>query len=143
MSPHAQKVFRWSVLIAASLVVIGVFLQVYFIAVYILGSNADALDTHTGLGNVVHGFEVLTFIAALGAYWKRWRFVASAAALAVVGTIQLALIDAGNEWVSGLHGLLALVVLILAHEVSQRAVRELGLGRHRADGPGDGAEPGA
>jgi hypothetical protein len=129
MSPRLQRTLLWIVLIAASLVLIGVFVQVYLIAVYILGGNADALDTHTDLGGAVHGVEVLVLLAALGAYWKRWRFLAAAAALAVVGTLQLGLVDAGGEWVQGLHGLLALVVLILAHEVAQRAVRELGLGR--------------
>ena len=71
---------------------------------------------------------MLVFIAALVAYWKQWARMAPAFALAVVGTIQLGFADA-DEWVGGFHGLLALVVLILAHAVAQRTVRDLGLGK--------------
>lgn len=132
MSPRVTQVFQWSVLVLASLVLLGVFLQVYFIAVYILGGNLDALDAHTNLGGIVHMVEVLAFLAALGAYWKRWAEVGLAFALAAIGTLQLSLVDAGNEWVQGFHGLLALIVLILAHAVALRAMRALGLGRHAA-----------
>lgn len=139
MSPRAKQAFTWAVLVLASLVVIGVFLQVYFIAVYTLSQfgggalNTDALDAHKNLGGFVHIAEVLTFLAAIGAYWKRWGEVGLAFALGLIGTIQLALVDSFDDsWVKGFHGALALVVLILAHAVAQRAVRSLGLGR-RAD----------
>lgn len=135
MNPSAQRAFRWAVLALATLVIIGVFLQVYFIAVYILGGDADALDAHENLGGIVHAVEVLTFLAAIGGYWKRWGEVGLSFALAVVGTVQFGLVDAGNEWVGGFHGLLALIVLILAHAVASRTVRELGLGRHGPAGP--------
>lgn len=128
MSPSAQRAARWFVLVGAGLLVVGVLLQAYFIAVFILGGNTDALDIHTGLGNALFGIEVLVAVGAFIAYGTRWRFVGAAVALAVVGAIQVSTVEAGNEWVQGLHGLLALVVLILSHEVAQRAVRELGLG---------------
>ena len=40
-----------------------------------------------------------------------------------------------DEWVAGFHGLLALVMLILAHAVVQRTVRDLGLGKHGGASP--------
>jgi hypothetical protein len=131
MSSGTQRGAQWALLVTAGLVIVGVFLQVYFIAAYIFGAGEDALDAHTGLGGIVHLLEVLAFIAALVAYWKLWAKVAPAFALAVIGTLQLGFADA-DEWVAGLHGLLALVVLILAHAVVQRTVRDLGLGRHGA-----------
>ena len=129
MSPSVRRGFTWAVLVAASLVVVGVFLQVYFIASYIFGAGEDALDAHKNLGGIVHLLEVLALLAAIGAYWKAWKGLILPAALAVIGTVQLGFAD-GDEWVGGLHGLLALVVLILAHAVVMRCVRDLGLGRH-------------
>ncbi len=129
MSPSVRRGFTWAVIVAASLVVLGVFLQVYFIASYIFGAGEDALDAHKDLGGLVHLFEVLALLAAIGAYWKVWKGLILPAALAVIGTVQLGFAD-GDEWVGGLHGLLALVVLILAHAVVMRCVRDLGLGRH-------------
>jgi hypothetical protein len=138
MNPGVKKAFQWAVLVLATLVVIGVFVQVYLIATYILGGlDHDILDAHKDLGGYVHMVEVLAFLAAIGAYWKRWGEVGLVFALAVVGTLQLAFVDTGGEWVKGLHGLLALVVLILAHATVQHAVRALGLGRHGA--PQEGA----
>lgn len=134
MSPSVRNGFTWSVLVSASLVVLGVFLQVYFIAAYLFEAGDDALDVHKNLGGIVHIFEVLALIAAIVAYWGRWKKIIPAALLAVIGTVQLGLAD-GDEWVGGLHGLLALVVLILAHDVVMRCVRDLGLGRHGTSGP--------
>jgi hypothetical protein len=93
--------------VLAGIVVLGVFTQVYLIAAYIFG--ADTLDAHKNIGGIVHGFEVLTFIAALLARRER----ALAFALAAVGTVQLALAD-GEKYVGGLHGLFATFVLLLA-----------------------------
>lgn len=132
MNPGVKKAFQWAVLVLATLVIVGVFVQVYLIAAYILGgsNDRDILDAHKDLGGYVHIFEVLAFLAAIGAYWKRWGELGLVFALAVVGTIQLGLVEADNEWVAGFHGLLALVVLILAHATVQHAVRALGLGKH-------------
>ena len=140
MSTGTQRAFTWAVLVLATLVVIGVFLQVYFIAVYVLsqfggGINTDALDAHKNLGGIVHMGEVLTFVAALVAYWKRWLDVGWAFALGLIGTIQLALVDTfDNTWIKGFHGALALVVLIIAAVVTHRAMRHLGIGHGVAPG---------
>lgn len=132
MSEGTKRGFTWAVLVLSALVVIGVFVQVYLIGTYILGGNADALDAHKDLGFTVHLAEVLVFLAALVAWWKRWFLVGLAFALAVLGTVQLSFVDADGDWVRGLHALFALVVLMLAHALVQRCVRELGLGRHGA-----------
>ena len=129
MSTGTQRGFQWAILVTAGLVVLGVFLQVYFIASYFFGAGENALDAHKNTGFIVHLVEVLVFLAALVAYWKQWSRMAPAFALAVIGTVQLSFAD-GEKWVGGFHGLLALVVLILAHAVVQRTVRDLGLGRH-------------
>ena len=126
--PGWVRGFRWAVLVAAVLVVIGVFLQVYFIASYIFGAGTDALDAHKDLGGFVHIFEVLAFLFALGGFWRRWVDVGWAFALGAIGTIQLGFAD-GDDWVGGIHGLLALVVFILAAIVTHRTMRSLGLGR--------------
>lgn len=133
MNPSVRRGFTWAVLILAGLVVVGVFLQVYFIASYIFGAGQDALDAHTDTGGIVHLLEVLAFLAAIVAYWKLWRGLLVPFLLALIGTVQLAFSD-GDEWVGGLHGVLALVVLILAHGTAYRAVRDLGLGRHGETG---------
>ena len=111
----------WAVSGLAALVAVGVFVQVYLIASYIFG--ADALDAHKAVGFTVHLVEVLVFLVALVAWWKEWRKVGLAFALAVIGTVQLAFSD-GERWVGGLHGLLALVVLVLAALVHVRAMRD-------------------
>ena len=51
----------------------------------------------------------------------------------MLGTIQVGFAD-GDDWVGGFHGLLALVVLILAAIITHRAMRHLGVGRGIAPG---------
>lgn len=124
-----RRGFTWAVLVLATLVVVGIFAQVYLIGSYIFGAGTDALDAHSDLGGVVHLVEALAFLAALPAYWGRWWDVGWAFALGAIGTVQLGFAD-GDEWVGGLHALFALIVLVIAAIVSHRAVRNLGLGRH-------------
>jgi hypothetical protein len=126
--PGWVRGFRWAALVAAILVVVGICLQVYFIASYFFGAGEDALDAHTGLGGVVHGVELLVFLFALGGFWRRWVDVGWAFALALIGTVQLALAEA-DDWAGGFHGLLALVILINAAVVTHRSMRSLGIGR--------------
>lgn len=123
-----RRGFTWAVMVLATLVVVGVVAQVYLIASYIFGAGGDALSAHEDLGGVVHGLEVLAFLAALPAYWGRWWDVGWAFALGALGTVQIAFAD-GDEWVGGLHGAFALVVFVLAAIVSHRSARHLGMGR--------------
>jgi hypothetical protein len=117
----------WTVVVLASLVAIGVFVQAYLISAAFLGVGSDAIDAHGGVGGIVHGLEVLAFLAAIPAYWKRWALLAVPFALAVVGTVQIALSEV-EGWTGGLHGLLAMFVLVLAAVVAMRALRELRAG---------------
>lgn len=125
------RAFLWITLVLATLVAVGVILQVYFIASYAFGAGEDALDIHKDLGGIVHGIEVLTFIATIGAFWRRWWDIGLGFLLGALGTVQLALAES-DDWVGGLHGLFALVVFVLAAVIAHRAMRGLGLGRHGA-----------
>jgi len=114
-------------------VVVGIFLQLYFITAWIFGESG-ALDAHRGVGNVIWLAELVVLVAGLVAWWGDWRNVAWPAALAVVGTIQIMFVGdiddpSGNSsgWVHGLHGGLALFVLILAAVIAHRELRALGL----------------
>ena len=128
-----NRPFLWANLVLAALVVVGVFVQVYLIASYIFGAGQDALDAHTDLGGIVHIVEVLVFLTAIGAYWRRWGEIGLSFSLAVIGTVQLSFSD-GDDWVGGLHGLFALVVLVLAGVIASRTARALGLGPRGALG---------
>ena len=128
MEPGARRTFTRIRYVLATLVVVGVFVQVYLIASYFFGA-ADALDAHETVGGIVHGFEVLVFLAALGASWGAWGAVGLSFSLALIGTIQITLgdqqgIDASG-WVHGLHGLLALVVMVIAVVIIHRDARAL------------------
>jgi hypothetical protein len=50
--------------------------------------------------------------------------VATGFALAVIGTLQLSFTD-GDDWVGGLHGLFALIVLTIAVHLAIKAWRDL------------------
>jgi hypothetical protein len=127
------RAFLWANLVLAVLVAVGVFVQVYLIASYFFGAGQDALDAHKDLGGIVHIVEVLVFLTAIGGYWRKWGEIGLSFALAVIGTIQLSFAD-GDDWVGGLHGVFALLVLILAAVIAHRTMRALGLGRHGAPG---------
>lgn len=123
-----RRGFLWLYVLAASVIVVGVFVQAFSIAAYARGAGADALDLHTSVGFLVHSIEILVFLLALVAFWGTWRIVGFAALLPVVGTLQLALIgdtDERGSWVNGLHGLFALVVLMLALALVWIGVRSL------------------
>lgn len=128
----ATGIARWIVLVAATLVVAGVFAQAYLIGAWIQGAGAGALDAHRWAGNAVHGLQAVVLLAALAGMWRRWADIGLAVALLVVGTVQIGLAD-GGDWVGGLHAFLALAVLVLATVIAHRAARALGLGRHRKE----------
>jgi hypothetical protein len=115
----------WAVLVLSAIVVIGVWVQVYLIASYFFG--ADALSAHEDVGGIVHLIEVLIFLVGIAAWWKNWPMVATGFALAVIGTLQLSFTE-GDDWVGGLHGLLALIVLTIAVHLAIRAWRDLQAG---------------
>jgi hypothetical protein len=122
-----RRPFLWIQLVLAALVVLGVWLQVYFIASFFSGA-ADALDLHEAVGNVTHFVEALVFLTALGAWWRNWGRIGHAFGLIAIGTIQISLTE-GDDWVGGLHGLLALVILVMAVFIVKWDAEALGLTR--------------
>jgi len=119
----------WGTFIFAALAVIGMGVQVYLIGGFLFGET-DWLDTHKDLGKLVHLFYVLTFLAALVAYWGNWRKVTWPFALAAVGTVQAFLAGGGdvggdNGAVHAFHAGLVPIVLLIAVWVAWSTWREL------------------
>jgi hypothetical protein len=135
-----RRIFLWINVVLASIIVLGVFLQAWFIATYIIGNEESALDAHGFLGGlVIHASELLVFLTAFGAWPRAWRWIGFTFLLFVVGTVQIFLlpsdsddpVSSGAAWVHGLHGLFALVVLVMAAVIAHRGMRDLGLTRSR------------
>ena len=137
-----RRTFLWINFVLSSLIVVGVFAQAYLIASYAMGAGEDALDAHGVIGGIfIHGFELLVFLTAFGAWPKQWRWIGFTFLLFVVGTAQVFLLppdeDPGSPWVHGLHGLLALVVMVMAAVIAHRGLRDLGLRRSSSSPGGD------
>jgi hypothetical protein len=127
-----SRAATWVNLVFASIIVVGVFLQVYFIAAFFTGAGQDALDAHSFVGGIIiHASELIVFLSALVAFWRMWGWIAVNFGLFVFGTIQIFLAppdeDRASGWVHGLHGLFALGVLVYAAFIAQRDMRWLGL----------------
>jgi hypothetical protein len=139
-----NRAATWVHLIFATIIVLAVPLQVYFIASYFSGAGDAALDAHgfTG-GLVIHGSELIVFLSSLAAFWGLWRWVGWSFFLFVLGTVQIFLAppdeDPASGWIHGLHGLGALLVFLLAAWLAYRDARLLGLIRPR---PETAAAPG-
>ena len=136
-----NRVATWLNLVFASIIVIGVFVQVYLIAAYAMGAGEGALDAHGFVGGlVIHGSELLVFLTALVAFWGMWRWIAVNFGLFVFGTIQIFLLppdeDPGSPWLHALHGLFALFVLLYAAYIAKRDMQLLGLRSRATDAPG-------
>ena len=136
-----NRAATWVNLIFASIIVIGVFLQAYFITAYVTGAGEGALDAHGFVGGlIIHGSELIVFLSALVAFWRMWGWIAVNFGLFVFGTIQIFLSppdeDPASGWVHGLHGLFALFVLVYAAYIAYRDMRWLGL---RGTPPGEPA----
>jgi hypothetical protein len=126
----------WINLVFATIVVVGVFLEAYFIAAYATGAGETALDLHSWTGGIViHLSELIVFLSALAGFWGAWRWVGFNFFLFLLGTIQIFLSppdeDRLSGWIHGLHGLLALFVLVVAAVIVHRDMRLLGLMRPR------------
>jgi hypothetical protein len=125
---RVQRGFLWLYVLTALIVVAGVLLQAFSIAAYMRGAGPDALEMHRTGGFVTHSVEIVVFLAALLGCWGSWKRVGLALLLPVIGTIQVLLIgdtDASGGWINGLHGLFALVVLLLAVALAQSGRRSL------------------
>ena len=121
----------WLVLAGGVIVVVGVLIQAFTIAAYVRGAGEGALDAHGGFSMLVHIGQLLIVIGAVWAWWGNWTAVGLAFAFLVLSVAQLAFLGDTEEeggWVNGLHGFLALVVLLAGAWYGTRARRELGLG---------------
>jgi hypothetical protein len=145
-----RRTFLWINFVLATLIVVGVFVQAYLIASYTIGAGEDALDAHGVVGGLfVHGFELLVFLTAFGAWPRAWRWIGFCFGLFVVGTVQIFLlpsdsdevVSTGAAWVHGLHGLFALIVLVYAAVIAHRGMRDLGLRRASHDDAADSVPP--
>jgi hypothetical protein len=137
-----RRTFLWINFVLSSLIVLLIFLQAYLITAYATGAGEGALDAHGFVGfAVIHLAELLVFLTAFGAWPRAWRWIGFTFLLFVVGTVQVFLAppeeDPASGWVHGLHGLLALVVMVMAAVVAHRGMRDLGL--RRSAGGGDDA----
>lgn len=118
----------WAVLVGGVLVVLGVLWQAFTIAAYARGAGDGALDAHGAGSLVVHVGQLAIVIGALIAYWGNWKQVGLAIGFLILAFAQLAFLGDNEEegdWINGLHGFLALVVLIAGLLYAQKAWREL------------------
>jgi hypothetical protein len=127
-----NRAATWIHLIFLSIILIGVPLQVYFIASYFSGAGEGALDAHGVTGGLfVHGSEAIVFLASLVAFWGFWKWVGWSFGLLLLGTVQIFLAppdeDPASGWVHGFHGLGALLVFLLAAYLAYNDARLLGL----------------
>jgi hypothetical protein len=132
-----RRFFLWLLLIGGIGVVLGVLWQAFTIAAYVRGAGDGALDAHLTGSFFVHPTQLAIVIGAIGAFWGRWLAVVGAIGFLVLCVAQLAFlgdIDKQGGWINGLHGLLALVILLCGVAYASSARRELGLGTPAATG---------
>ena len=132
MVARMRRTAWWLLLAGGAITVIGVLIQAFTIAAYVRGAGEGALDAHGGFSTVVHVGQLLIVIGGIWAFWGNWGWVAAALGFLVLCVAQLAFLGDTDEpggWINGLHGFLALIVLICALLYAQRAARELGLRR--------------
>ncbi len=123
-------------LVGGCLVILAVLWQAFTISAYVRGAGDGALDAHSWGSMFVHIGQLAVVIGGIWAWWGNWKLVGAAVAFFVLAFVQLGFLGDTNQqggWVNGLHGLLALVVLITAGLFAVRAKREIDLGRSAAD----------
>jgi hypothetical protein len=121
----------WGLLLAGgAITVIGVLIQAFTIAAYVRGAGQGALDAHGGFSTVVHVGQLLIVIGGIWAFWGNWGWVAAAIGFLVLCVAQLAFLGDTEEpggWVNGLHGFLALVIILIGAWVFDQSRRRLGV----------------
>ena len=122
----------WIVLIGGSLLVLAVLWQAFTISAYVRGAGDAALDAH-GWGSLfVHIGQLMVVIGAIWAWWGKWSVVGAAVAFLVLAVAQLAFLgdtEKSGGWINGMHGFLALIILITGGLFAYAAAKRLGLGR--------------
>lgn len=115
-------------LIGAALVVLGVLIQAFSIVAYMRGAGDAALDMHGANSLTVHLGQLAIVVGGIWAFWRNWAAVGGIVLFLVLGFAQLAFIgdtDESGDWVNGLHGALAIVLLVWALAYGQIAYRRL------------------
>jgi len=123
-----KRNLRWLIFAGGVIVVLGVLWQAFSIAAYIRGAGDGALDAHLGGSFFVHAGQLAIVIGAVAAYWGRWRDVGLAAGFLVLSLVQVPALgntDEQGDWINGLHGLFALLILIGGLLYAQKAWSEL------------------
>jgi hypothetical protein len=125
-----KRGFLWVVLVGSALVVLGVLWQAFTIAAFVRGAGEGALDAHGAGSLVVHLGELAVVIGAVVVWWGNWKAVGLAIAFLVLAFAQIGFLGDTDEqggWVNGLHGFLALIVLLAGVAYLDTAARALGL----------------
>jgi hypothetical protein len=123
-----KRTFTWLVFVGGVVVVLGVLWQAFSIAAYVRGAGDGALDAHLTGSFFVHAGQLAIVIGALVAYWGNWRQVGYAIGFLILAFAQLGFLgdtDKKGDWINGLHGFLALIILIAALLYAQKAWRAL------------------
>jgi hypothetical protein len=135
MVARMRRTPLWLVLLGSAIVVLGVLWQAFSIAAYVRGAGEGALDAHLTGSFFVHAGQLMVVVGAIWAWWGNWTAVGLALAFLVLSFAQLAFLGDTDEqggWINGLHGFLALIILLAGTWYFTAARRELGLGRARA-----------
>lgn len=123
-----KRNLTWLIFVGGIIVVLGVLWQAFTIAAYVRGAGDGALDAHLSGSFVVHLGQLAIVIGALVVYWGNWRQVGLAVAFLVLSVAQVPALgdtDEQGDWINGLHGFFALIILIAGVLYAQRAWREL------------------
>jgi len=123
-----KRNFTWAVFLGGVIVVLGVLLQSFTIAAYVRSGEEGALDAHGGGSLIVHIGQLAIVIGALVAYWGNWKQVGFAVGFLILAIAQLGFLgdtEEQGDWINGLHGFLALIILIAGLLYAQKAWREL------------------
>jgi hypothetical protein len=135
MVARMRRTPLWLVLLGSAIVVLGVLWQAFSIAAYVRGAGEGALDAHLTGSFFVHAGQLMVVVGAIWAWWGNWTAVGLALAFLVLSFAQLAFLGDTDEqggWINGLHGFVALIILLAGTWYFTAARRELGLGRARA-----------
>ncbi len=133
-----KRPFLWLLLVGGVVASLGVLWQAFTIAAYVRGAGEGALDAHGGGSLIVHLGELAIVIGAIVAYFGNWKAVGIAIAFLVLSVAQIGFLGDTEEqggWINGLHGFLALIVLLSAIAYALKAARDLGL-RTASGAPG-------
>jgi hypothetical protein len=126
-------------LLGGAVVVLGVLWQAFSIAAYVRGAGEGAIDAHLTGSFVVHVGELMVVIGVIWAWWWNWVAVGLAVGFVVLSIAQIAFLgdtDEQGDWINGLHGFLALVILLTGAWCFTRARRELRFGTRETREPG-------